>query len=219
MKIKNVFFLLLFVINSLSVQSQLVIGSDIVPDKWAALELFSDSGGLRYPQLSETQRNALGDLSNTSAAYGLMIFNATNSNMEYVRESAGWTVLYDPLPVPPHRNLVLGLTGPAPIIAPISSNLERTYTVAFTPDQITNGVTNLEVGKYLDFNNIVQSVEWTTGPAIGTTNTLKVTFRPKVVALAAGRTIANPLRFTLYATYLEDGIKKEADFEVLVTGS
>jgi hypothetical protein len=217
MRIKSTFLFILFLLSVLSARTQVVIGLDTIPDKWAVLELFSTTDGLRYPQLTEQDKDNLGTEASLKAnpeAHGLMIFNTGNAgNMEYLCENGGWTELYNPLPSSNRTqgtatisggNRISGLSGANPV--------NNAHFIEFVS---TAGITDLKVGKYLDFNNIVQSVTW--NGTLGASNRLMITFHSKVVALANERTSNNPLRFTLYVTYKENGVEKQVDFEITVT--
>jgi len=85
MKKKLLFFLPLLSIGMLC--AQVNIGSTAQPKSFSALEIqgqnsAGDFGGLRLPQLSTTDRDALTDLSDP-AAKGLTIYNTTTEYAEY----------------------------------------------------------------------------------------------------------------------------------------
>ena len=80
----TVFFLLGLL--PFSMQAQVTIGKNEEPKPYAVLELFSQYesgtyGGLHLPQLTTTQRDALG-LTADAECRGLMIYNLTNDCME-----------------------------------------------------------------------------------------------------------------------------------------
>jgi len=80
-------FSLLFCFGKLG--AQVTIGADVAPNSFSVLELMGQYetgvyGGLRLPQLSKGQRDALGATLTTSPlAEGLLIFNTTTKCMEY----------------------------------------------------------------------------------------------------------------------------------------
>jgi len=78
-------FLLVFFVGKLS--AQVTIGADVAPKPFSVLELMGQYetgvfGGLRLPQLTTEQRDALTDLSSPEAK-GLTIFNTTTDVAEY----------------------------------------------------------------------------------------------------------------------------------------
>ncbi|MCL2435887.1 MAG: fibrobacter succinogenes major paralogous domain-containing protein [Lentimicrobiaceae bacterium] len=98
---KNYVFLvfsLLFCFGKLN--AQVTIGADVEPQPFSVLELMGQYetdvfGGLRLPQLSSGQRDALGaTLTTSTLAEGLMIFNTTTKCIEFWNGTA-WKSLCD----------------------------------------------------------------------------------------------------------------------------
>jgi hypothetical protein len=217
MKKRNVFgcFWMFFLItHSVSTQAQVVIGSEKIPEKFSVLELHSTTGGLRYPQLTTTQKGALNPGSNP-LANGLMIFNADYAgNLEYYN-GGSWVQVYTPFVVQSIRQLGtdqgVNITGTNPILVQASATnvAAQTYSVHFPT---ITGISGLKVGKYLDFDNVVQSVTLSNTSLITTNNAFTVTFRQRAIDLI--KESDEPIRFTLYATYDDNGAAKEVDFEV-----
>ncbi|MBK5721292.1 hypothetical protein JGH11_10455 [Dysgonomonas sp. Marseille-P4677] len=84
---KGILFLILFFFTSV-VYSQVTIGDDISPPKdYSVLEISTVNtlGGLRLPQLTTSQREALTTdaFKNDPKAQGLAIYNMTNNCFEY----------------------------------------------------------------------------------------------------------------------------------------
>jgi len=78
------FALLLSVCSNLN--AQVTVGSNKAPEAFSLLELISDGhSGLRLPQLTEAQRNAMtdGTFKASPLSKGLQIFNLDNGCMEY----------------------------------------------------------------------------------------------------------------------------------------
>lgn len=81
-----------------ALNAQVVIGANKNPETFSALEVESSTGGLRHPQLTTSQRDALVPSSLTSAekavAYGLVIYNIDIDCLEYYKnETEGWISL------------------------------------------------------------------------------------------------------------------------------
>jgi hypothetical protein len=219
MKKRNVFkcfWFFLLIVCSLPVRAQVVIGSEKIPEKFSVLELISTTRGLRYPQLTTSQRNALNPASNPLAG-GLMIFNTDDAgNLEYYAGNV-WTVVYTPFVVRSIRQSGVdqGVSITGRNLIPVQGNESaintETYQVVF-PGTLLSGISKLKVGKYLDFNHVVQSVELDNPLLVTGNNAFKVTFRQRAIDLL--KESDDPLRFTLYATYDDNGAAKEVDFEV-----
>ncbi|MDR3327483.1 MAG: formylglycine-generating enzyme family protein [Prevotellaceae bacterium] len=82
---KLFFFTLLFAVMAAmpkSAMSQVTIGADRDPQSFSVLELISNNKGLRLPQLTTAQRDALA-LTGNNLANGLTIFNLTTRCLEY----------------------------------------------------------------------------------------------------------------------------------------
>jgi hypothetical protein len=197
-------------------RTQVVIGSEKTPEKFSVLELLSTTGGLRYPQLATTQKSAL-NLAPNPLADGLMIFNVDNAgNLEYYNGS-NWAAVYTPFVVRSIRQTGadqgVSITGTNSILVSVNANgvTAQTYHVNFPT---ITGISRLKVGKYLDFDNVVQSVTLNNTSLITTSNAFTVTFRQRAFDLI--KESDKPIRFTLYATYDDDGTAKEIDFEVML---
>lgn len=71
---------------SSAVQAQVTVGSNTAPQVFSLLELDASTqkGGLRLPQLSNAERDALTGVSgNTTTAPGLTIYNTSTMHIEY----------------------------------------------------------------------------------------------------------------------------------------
>ncbi|MDR2056841.1 MAG: hypothetical protein LBP83_00875 [Dysgonamonadaceae bacterium] len=209
----GMFFLITY---SISMQAQVVIGYNKTSEKFSVLELLSTTGGLRYPQLTQSQKDALSLTSNPLAG-GLIVFNKDNAgNLEYYNGNS-WTVVYTPFVIRSIRQLGrdqgVSITGTQSISVPVTASevASQTYHIQL-PGTILADISKLKVGKYLDFDNVVQSVTLNNTSIISTDNIFTVTFRQRAVDLI--KQSSEPIRFTLYATYEDNGIAKEVDFEV-----
>ncbi|MBK5722284.1 hypothetical protein JGH11_15515 [Dysgonomonas sp. Marseille-P4677] len=83
---KLILTLTILFITTLGVKAQVTIGDGTPPQKFSVLEIVSNSeGGLRLPQLSTDERNAITDVAfkSNSLAQGLSIFNTTTKCFEY----------------------------------------------------------------------------------------------------------------------------------------
>ncbi|KAA6302072.1 MAG: hypothetical protein EZS26_001673 [Candidatus Ordinivivax streblomastigis] len=225
MKMKSIFGILFVTVTLSTVQAQVVIGKDVDPESWAVLEVASDVqiGGIRYPQLSDTQKNSLtGTLPtgiSNSSAEGLMIFNTNGSgsgNMEYWTglEWKSLTAFSDASN--PAESSVGTIAGGATISPNSVSSPVTTYMVNFSGVVMSN-IKDLHIGKVADIHNVVEKVEFAAGGTVIAaptliSNSIKITFYPKAVALAAEK----ELRFTLYVTYLKNGISEQAELPVTV---
>jgi hypothetical protein len=67
------------------VKSQVTIGDLSAPKSFSLVELATtkSKGGLRLPQLTTAQRNALDLASNPEAARGLLIYNTTDKCVQF----------------------------------------------------------------------------------------------------------------------------------------
>ena len=66
--------------------AQVTVGDETDPQPFSLLEISTakQAGGLRLPQLTTTQRDALFSVTNPPEdAAGLLIFNTTNNKIEY----------------------------------------------------------------------------------------------------------------------------------------
>lgn len=78
---KNIYIIIILLFSICAgLQAQITVGSDNKPEKFSALQLDGETGGLRLPQLSVLQRNSLPVV---AADAGLMIYNQTNNKIEY----------------------------------------------------------------------------------------------------------------------------------------
>jgi hypothetical protein len=220
MRLKVVLGIFFGLVCSIPIQAQAVIGSNKIPEKFSVLELISTTGGLRYPQLNSVQMSALNatlNASSNSLAEGLVIFRTDNAgNLEYYN-GTGWTVVYTPFithPARPFSTQGVEITGPDIITVPgnVSSVGRQTYQVKFSGN--ISGISDLKVGKYLDFDNVVQSVTLNNA-SIGSSNEFELTFRQRAIDLI--KESSAPIRFTLYATYNDNGTMKEIDIEIKLT--
>ncbi|MDR1436540.1 MAG: hypothetical protein LBI65_00305 [Candidatus Symbiothrix sp.] len=219
MKIKIVFYFFFVIVFSIPMQAQVVIGSEKIPEKFSVLELISTTGGLRYPQLNSTQAGALKTALSAAAnplAGGLMFFHTDQAgNMEYYN-GAQWSAVYMPFAVHSLRQPAgqgVEMIGSKNIQVPENaSDVEtQSYQLNF-PATALSGISNLKVGKYLDFDNVIQSVTLDNASQITANNAFTVTFRRRAIHLI--RESPEPFRFTLYATYDDNGTAKEIDLEV-----
>jgi hypothetical protein len=71
--------------NVASLNAQVTIGADKIPESFSVLELISnDTTGLRLPQMTTVQRNAVSAANGANLlAKGLVIYNTTNDCVEY----------------------------------------------------------------------------------------------------------------------------------------
>lgn len=77
-----------------AVQAQVTVGSNAAPQTFSLLELDASTqkGGLRLPQLSEAERDALaGVIGNNTSAPGLTIYNTSSKHIEYW-DGISWTL-------------------------------------------------------------------------------------------------------------------------------
>ena len=84
-RLVQIAWLSLFFFSSTHGIAQVVIGTDTVPQHYSILELSTKEvkGGLRLPQLTTAIRDTLSVSSNPSLSRGLMIFNTTDSCINY----------------------------------------------------------------------------------------------------------------------------------------
>ena len=77
--------LLLAMFLPLVAKSQVTIGDKTVPHSFSLLEIttVNQKGGLRLPQLTTAERNALNPSSNATEGKGLVIYNTDNNCIEY----------------------------------------------------------------------------------------------------------------------------------------
>ena len=99
-------FLAIFVTSflNLPIKAQVIIGEDKAPNTFSILELVSKTeriGGLRMPQLSTTERDALGITSATPNAEGLIIYNTTINCLEFWSGAEWISLCSSVLPPPP----------------------------------------------------------------------------------------------------------------------
>ena len=86
--IKSSLLVVLLTLSSVCMQAQVTIGGSAEPQKFSALEIISNgTGGLRLPQLNNTEKQALEKLpafiaEKQGKAKGLMIFNTENVCLE-----------------------------------------------------------------------------------------------------------------------------------------
>ena len=83
-----------------NVQAQITVGADVPPKPYSVLEISTENvkGGLRLPQLTTTERNALDTKSDNVAAKGLLVYNKDENCVNYYNgskwrnfcEGAGW---------------------------------------------------------------------------------------------------------------------------------
>jgi formylglycine-generating enzyme required for sulfatase activity len=112
-KIKNMkktiyLMLLLMIFGTASIKAQVVIGSEKAPEEFSVLELISDNGvgagtkrGLRLPQLTTAQRDALNFAGHESEALGLQIYNKKTKCVETWNGSEWIQECYNNTPVIP----------------------------------------------------------------------------------------------------------------------
>ena len=84
----NIVILLPLLFGTAKMGAQVTMGADKAPKPFSVLELVSQyktntHGGLRLPQMTTVQRDALGDFTSVTDAYGLMIYNTTVNCVEY----------------------------------------------------------------------------------------------------------------------------------------
>ena len=89
-KVVKVLVLLPLLLGTAKLGAQVTIGADAAPKAYSVLELVAKYktspdafGGLRLPQMTTAQRDALGDFTSVDDAYGLMIYNMTVNCVEY----------------------------------------------------------------------------------------------------------------------------------------
>ena len=86
---KNVistFIVVCFTLISVGLQAQVTVGSNTAPQGFSLLEMdaTTQKGGMRLPQLTTTERDALADVTgNTTTAPGLTIYNISTNILEY----------------------------------------------------------------------------------------------------------------------------------------
>ncbi|MCL1934737.1 MAG: hypothetical protein FWF53_13105 [Candidatus Azobacteroides sp.] len=76
-------FLLCVTVSAISMNAQVTIGETTEPQSFSILELRSKDRGLRLPQLTTEQRDAIADLKNNAEAVGLHIYNTDTNCEEY----------------------------------------------------------------------------------------------------------------------------------------
>jgi uncharacterized protein (TIGR02145 family) len=93
---KNLFckgLILIALLFSVTIEAQMTIGGKKAPEPYSVLEL-TNIGGLRLPQMTTTQRNALGATALDAKSHGLVIYNTTTTCIEYW-DSVRWVSLCD----------------------------------------------------------------------------------------------------------------------------
>jgi len=93
-KISSIALVVMLLLTSGVMQSQVKIGALSPPEEFSLLELTASQvkGGLRLPQLSTEERDALNLSANLEAAEGLTIYNTTTKCIEYLN-NAKWISL------------------------------------------------------------------------------------------------------------------------------
>jgi hypothetical protein len=102
---KKLFFTVALLILSATTgaRAQVTIGSTAPPQEFSVLELVSNNRGLRLPQMTTSQRNAL-NLAGNSSAQGLQIFNTTTECVETWNGSKWITQCGDYVKIPDVSN-------------------------------------------------------------------------------------------------------------------
>ncbi|PWK02292.1 hypothetical protein BC749_101356 [Flavobacterium araucananum] len=93
---KNLFckgLILIALLFSINIEAQMTIGGKKAPEPYSVLEL-ANKGGLRLPQMTTAQRNALGATALDAKSHGLFIYNTTTTCIEYW-DSVRWVSLCD----------------------------------------------------------------------------------------------------------------------------
>ena len=219
-------FLLIAVLFALPLKAQVTIGKDSIPHEFSVLELSTDilKGGLRLPQLSTTQREALLNTHNDSIdAQGLVIYNIDTNCLEFWANGK-WINLCEATPFDP-STFALGTgtwTGRTCFDVALSNsgyacgNLAgRTWkadfndpainvqTYTFTP---TSQISKLQfvyvesstglIVQNLDYDKAYETTLNNAGPF-----TVTLTYKQSLNNSAKGLTNANPLTVKIYAIY------------------
>jgi hypothetical protein len=102
---------------SLPVKAQVTIGDEKIPEAFSLLELVTTNhkGGLRLPQLTTAERDALDLASNPEDAEGLLIYNTDNNCIEYWNHSKWVSDSKAPAPAPVAPADSLTTSPPAPL--------------------------------------------------------------------------------------------------------
>jgi len=126
------------------VKSQITIGSQNAPQKFSILELISQEGGLRLPQLTTAERDSLNiegltDPDTVKAAKGLVIFNIDTGCLEFWSGDK-WISLCSsvtPVLVVSPDSLTFDATGEPAQNVTVVTNIPAGWTVTSKPDWIT----------------------------------------------------------------------------------
>lgn len=209
-----------FLAFAFSLSAQVGIGENTAPESFIALKVSSTTGGVRYPQVTAAKRTALTTaIGSNTLAYGLMIYNTGSESLEYYRGAGtpGWFNL-DHFDFRSASSSSVAFEGNSVIDTEELQASSNGYVKEFILN-LNNfqNIESIEVGKYLDFKNVIKNVK--IPDELSSTNKIQIEFYPKVMELVKGRTEANPLMATLYATYVENGKKNQVKFKINVIDS
>ena len=236
-------FLLISVLLTLPLKAQVTIGDTKAPENFSLLELISSGKrGLRLPQLTTTQRNALEATlafqnEKEGLAMGLQIFNTTSRCIE-TWDGEGWTsACCDPASLPTGSGTLTGRTvfdiarsnDNSTCGALIGRQLEQadftktafnTQTYTFTPSGTVSNVRFSYVENVP--GKIVESItpnnpSDATGTNISTACSVTLVYKESLNDDAYGLTSDNPLIVDIYAIYNTSGDGKGTEQTVKLT--
>ena len=207
---RKLLIVILLFLAQISLHGQVTIGSAKNPEVFSSLEIISTIGGLRYPQLSATQKNALGDLTGNNLAYGLVLFNTNNDGcLEYLAETTGWINLCNELLIPKTKSHSTPPTISEENEDDISQTLSKSYILSF---ESVVGVSNLRTGKYYDANNIIAAVE---GNIEGDAKSKDITITVRLNQNALNINTHMP-EASIYVIYKENGSDRRIEFRIQI---
>ncbi|OXG04460.1 uncharacterized protein (TIGR02145 family) [Flavobacterium araucananum] len=144
---KNLFFIWLMLLSllfSINIEAQMTIGGKKAPEPYSVLELTS-IGGLRLPQMTTTQRNALGVTGLDAKSHGLVIYNTTTTCIEYW-DSVRWVSLCD--------GTSQTVVNPAPCTDILADGTGCTSTFTATDIDCPNGPYDIAIVSGADYASL-----------------------------------------------------------------
>lgn len=188
----------------LNMQAQVTIGSKKLPENYSALEIDSNKGGIRYPQLEQTDIDVL-NLS-TSDSYGLMLFNKDSETLEFYSANNVWYQLN------PNANQDYGINVNISELTSSQAGSALTNTYQLLPTANAT-VTNVNVGCLLDPYSVFVNASSTTPNITTGESTITITLDyDKIQALSYPSGIT--LTIQCVANFKINNIAKSITFNV-----
>lgn len=202
---KPIFIFVYLAFVSVLVEAQVTMGSSKPPENFSILEVVSNKGGIRYPQLEQTAIEAL-QLNPSTKPYGLLVYNNTSKALQFFSSSNSWIKLNQ------KADDDLGVPASISYTSFSTSALEVTNLYQFAPS--TNAsVTGLKIGCLLDPYQVFKSATSTAPNATtGQAQISVVMDKAKIDALTYSP--GTTLSIQCFANYKINGIAKSITFIV-----